>query len=89
MGNVHQIWSANTLEGTQTICFHWGSSTSGYSQQGAVLPCPSGNLGMTPSKAVSGKVLSQPLVSVLQQCVGTCSCGLPILSSTELGNEGR
>lgn len=44
---------------------------------------------MTLPKAVSGKVLSQPLVSVLQQCADTCSCGLPILSSTELGNAGQ
>lgn len=44
---------------------------------------------MTPLKAVSGKVLSQLLVSVLQQCAGTCSCGLPILSSTELGSAGQ
>lgn len=44
---------------------------------------------MTPPKAVSGKVLSQLLVSVLQQCAGTSSCGLLFLISTELGNAGQ
>lgn len=65
-----------------------GSSTYGYSQQGAVLPCPSLNLGMTPPKAVSGKVLSQLMYLYYSSVLAPLAVGFSP-GGTELGNAGQ
>lgn len=70
MGNAQHLEGKGTGGNPNTLLSAGDHLLSGYSQQGAAVSCPSGNLGMTLPQVISGKVLSQLLASVT-----TAVCG--------------